>query len=87
MGQNITSHTITPNSIASNQKTMELLTSSVKEIAKNLFDAVGLNFIEENQDVFTGNVADEIIKQQSHMHSLGVVMREGQVKRTFDRKI
>lgn len=87
MGQNINSNYIAPNPIINNQRAMDMLTNSVKEIAKNLFVSMGFGFIEENQPVFNGNVADEITKIQSQMHSLGVVMREGQVKHSFNRNM
>ena len=87
MGQNVNNHIISPNSIAGNAKAMDLISKSVKEIAANIWSAAGLSFIDENQNVFTGDVADEITKHQSHMHSLGVAMRQGQVRHKFDRRM
>jgi len=87
MGQNVNNRIVIPNSISDNARAMDLISRSVKEIAANLWSAAGLSFIDENQDVFTGDVADEIVKHQSHMHSLGVAMREGQVRHKFDRRM
>ena len=87
MGQNVNNRMIIPNKLPDNSVAMDIIAKSVKEIAKNLWSAAGMEFIDENQDVFTGSVADEIVKHQSHMHSLGVAMREGQTRHKFDQKM
>lgn len=45
-----------------------------------------LNYLNDNDKVFSGEVANEISKYQAQMYALGQVMREGQPKRTFNVK-
>ena len=72
------------NFIANNRRTIQQMSDTFKGLAKNIFN-FGLNYIEENEEVFNGNVSEETTKIISHIHNLGVVMREGQTKHTFDR--
>lgn len=85
MAGNIDNH-INFGSVSHNAKTLERLENSVKNIAENLWD-MGFGYIEENDNVFSGVVADETSKWLSRIHRLGVVMREGQEKHSFDTKM
>ena len=46
-----------------------------------------LDYLGDNDKVFSGEVAKEIRKYQSQMYALGQVMREGQPKRTFNANV
>lgn len=51
----------------------------IANISANPFE----NYLENNDRVFSGEVASEIRKHQSQIYTLGQVMREGQPITTF----
>ena len=66
---------------------------SIKEVQKvaqqelaNISVNPFLNYLDENDKVFSGEVAQEIRKYQSQVYALGQVMREGQPVRRFNAK-
>lgn len=44
------------------------------------------NFIEENQSVFDGSIADEIERYNLMSYNTGAILRNAQVQKTFDIK-
>ncbi len=69
------------------KKTIE----EVKRVAKQEVENITVNplvdYFEENDKVFSGQVAKEIRNCQAQIYALGQVMREGQPKSTFNVKI
>ena len=69
--------------IALPTKTIE----EVKKVAKQEIENISANpfvdYLEQNDRVFSGEVAQEIRKHQSQIYTLGQVMREGQPRTTF----
>ena len=61
----------------------------VKKVAQQELANVSVNpfleYLGENDKVFSGEVASEIRKYQAQIYSLGQIMREGQPVRTFSR--
>ncbi len=60
-----------------------------QETAKNTVNSLWeplFNFIDENQAVFTGNVANEIEKYNLMMFNTGAAMRKGSTLGSFDVK-
>ena len=64
------------------QEVKKVAQQEIANISSNPF----LNYLDENDKVFSGEVAAEIRKYQAQMYSLGQVMREGQPVRTFNAK-
>lgn len=67
---------------------------SIQEVKKAVQQELGnisinpfLNYLDENDKVFSGEVAKEIKKYQSQIYALGQTMREGQVSGTFNIKV
>ncbi len=65
------------------KKTIEEVKKVAQQEAENLTVNPFLNYFEENDKVFSGEVASEIQKYQSQLYALGQVMREGQPRSTF----
>lgn len=61
------------------QQVQETAGSTVNGLWGSLF-----NYIDENQDVFTGDVANEISKYNRLTYALGAAARDGKAKVTFD---
>ncbi len=65
------------------KKTIE----EVKKVAKQELENITVNpfvdYLEENDRVFSGEIAGEIKKYQAQIYTLGQVMREGQPTTTF----
>ncbi len=64
------------------QEVKKVVEQDIGDITVNPF----LDYLDENDRVFSGEVAKEIRKYQSQMYALGQVMREGQPSRTFNIK-
>ena len=71
--------------IALPQKTIKTVKSALQHEAENLGLNEVKNFFEDNDKVFSGEVAKEIRKYQSIIYSLGQISREGQPISTFKR--
>ncbi len=63
----------------------------VQKVAQQEMANISLNpfieYFEENDKVFSGQVANEIRNCQAQIYALGQVMREGQPKSTFNMKV
>lgn len=62
------------------KKTVE---KEVREISVNPFS----EYFEENDKVFSGEVAQEIHKYNAQIYALGQIMREDEPKRTFSAEM
>lgn len=73
--------------IALPQKTLQeiqkVAEQEIQEITVNPF----INYFEENDKVFSGEVSEEIKKYNAQIYALGQIMREGQPKTTFSVNI
>lgn len=62
-----------------------------KKVAKQEIENISvnpfLNYLDENDKVFSGEVASEIRKYQAQIYALGQTMREGQPRSTFSVKV
>ena len=85
------SHIISNNpfglNIALPNKTIEEVKKVVKQEALNISANPFVDYLEQNDKVFSGEVAKEIRKHQSQIYTLGQVMREGQPRTTFSINI
>ena len=70
--------------IAIPSKTLEDVKKVAKQEIANISGNPFNNYLEENDKVFSGEVAREIRKQQAQIYTLGQVMREGYPKTTFN---
>ena len=61
------------------QEIQKVAEKEIQEITVNPF----IEYFEENDKVFSGEVAEEIRKYQAQMYTLGQVMREGHPVTTF----
>ena len=61
------------------QEVKKAVEREVKEITENPFT----DYLEENDKVFSGDVAKEIMKYQAQIYSLGQIMRKDEPVRTF----
>ena len=68
-------------------KTINTVKRAVKQEVENLGLAQVKNFFEDNERVFSGEVAKEIRRYQAMMYALGQVSREGQPITTFRRTV
>lgn len=65
---------------------------TIKQVEKTAENAVGgileplFNFIDDNQKVFTGNVANEIEKYNLMSYNIGAALRRDKVTGDFDVK-
>ena len=66
------------------KKTLE----EIQKVAKQELENISVNpfteYLEKNDEVFSGEVAGEIRKYQAQIYTLGQVMREGQAKSSFN---
>lgn len=73
--------------VAVPHKTVEEVKKVAKQEIENITVNPFLNFLNENDRVFSGEVAAEIMKYQSQIYTLGQTMREGQPRSTFSIKV
>ncbi len=73
--------------IAIPKKTIQEVQKVVKEEIENISVNPFLNYLEENDKVFSGEVAREINNYYAQIYALGQVMREGQPTSTFNIKM
>lgn len=63
----------------------------VQKVAQQEIENITVNpwaeYLEENDKVFSGEVAKEIRKYQAQIYALGQVMREGQPTSTFKANV
>ena len=72
--------TLPKNAIKEVQKAAEL---EIKNISLNPFS----NYFEQNDKVFSGEVAGEIRKYQAQIYTLGQIMHEGAAGQSFNTKM
>lgn len=81
------SHIISNNpfglNVALPSKTIEEVKKVVKQETLNISANPFVDYLEQNDKVFSGEVAREIRKHQAQIYTLGQVMREGQPISTF----
>ncbi len=61
------------------QEIQKIAKEELEEITINPF----INYLEENDKVFSGEIEDEIDKYRSQIYSLNVLMNEDQPRSTF----
>lgn len=66
-------------------KTIKQIEQTAIEHSGSVFEPL-FSFIEENQDVFTGNVANEIEKYNIMSYNIGAALRKGNTNMGFDVK-
>ena len=69
------------------KKTIEEVKKIVQQESENLALNPFLSYFDQNDKVFSGEVASEIKKYQSQIYTLGQVMREGTSVSTFNMKM
>ena len=69
--------------IALPKRTIQEVKKVVKQEFENISANPFMNYLDENNKVFSGEVAQQIRKYQAQIYSLGQIMREGQPVRTF----
>lgn len=67
------------------KRTMQQIQETAKSTSSSVFEPL-FNFISENQNVFTGNVANEIEKYNLMMFNVGSALRKAGGESTFDIK-
>ena len=72
--------------IALPKKSIQEVQKVAKQELANISVNPFLNYLDENDKVFSGEVAKEIRKYQSQVYALGQIMREGQPRTTFNAK-
>lgn len=65
------------------QEVKKVVEQEIGDITVNPF----VEYLDENDKVFSGEVAKEIKKYQAQMYALGQVMRKGQPTRTFNANV
>ena len=71
---------------------VKIPTRTIKQIEKTAGDTVNgiweplFNFIDENQNVFTGNVSMQITKYNAMMYNIGAALRADSTNGGFDVK-
>lgn len=65
------------------QEIQKVAEQELQEITVNPF----INYLEENDKVFSGEVSEEIQKYNAQIYALGQIMREGQPITTFNVSI
>ncbi|MCD7780170.1 MAG: hypothetical protein LUH05_05810 [Candidatus Gastranaerophilales bacterium] len=69
------------------KKDVEEVTKAARQEIESITVNPFVEYFEENDKVFSGEVASEIRKYQAQMYTLGQVMREGQTTVTFNTKM
>ena len=65
------------------QEVKKVVEKEIADISVNPF----VEYLDENDRVFSGEVAKEIRKYQAQMYTLGQVMRKGRPTRTFNANV
>lgn len=65
------------------QKTIKEVGKAAKQEIEEITVNPFLNYLDENDKVFSGEVSNEIRKYQAQIYTLGQVVRENQPVRTF----
>lgn len=73
--------------VALPKKTIKEVQKVAKQEIENISVNPFLDYLNENDRVFSGEVANEIRKYQAQVYALGQVMREGKPTRTFSANI
>ncbi len=72
--------------IAIPKKTIQEIQKVAQQEVGNITINPFIEFLDKNDEVFSGQVAKEIRKYQSQIYTLGQVMREGQSHSSFNTK-
>lgn len=67
------------------QRTLQQGKDTIEHGVKGVFEPL-FNFIEDNQPVFSGKIAEEIERYNLMSYNTGAVLRNAQPKKTFDIK-
>ena len=70
--------------IALPKKAIQDVQKAAKKEIENITVNPFIEYFEENDKVFSGEVAGQIRKYQAQIYSLGQVMREGQPRTSFN---
>ncbi|MBQ4122177.1 hypothetical protein IJD44_00405 [bacterium] len=73
--------------IALPQKTIQEIQKVAEQEIENLTVNPFVDFLADNDDVFSGKVAEEIKKYNAQLYTLGQVMRAGQPITTFSAEM
>ncbi len=65
------------------KKTIREIQKVAQEEAKKITVNPFLNYLEEYDSVFSGEISNELRKYQSQAYTLGQLVREGQPRSTF----
>ena len=66
------------------KKTIEEVAKVAKQELGNITVNPFMNYLEDNQEVFNGNVTKQIRQYQAIIYAMGQAAREGQPTSTFD---
>lgn len=66
------------------QKTIEEVAKVAKQELGNITVNPFINYLEDNSEVFNGNVTKKIRQYQAIIYAMGQAAREGQPQSTFD---
>ena len=66
-------------------RTIKQSQETAQGVVSSLWEPL-FNFIDQNQNVFTGNVANEIEKYNLMMFNVGAALRQGNTNGSFDVK-
>ncbi len=66
------------------KKTLEEVTKVAKQELGNITVNPFIDYLDNNSEVFNGNVTKQIRQYQAMLYNMGQLFREGQPKRTFD---
>ena len=86
MNNNINLNDLSFGDITYKSRVFQQICETAIGAAANLWD-LGFGYLQENENVFSGNVAQETIKWQGRIHNLGVIMRDGQESPSFNSKM
>lgn len=67
------------------ERTIQQAQESATGAVSSLFSPI-FNYLDENENVFTGDVANEINKYNRLTYALGAAARDGKAQVTFDTK-
>lgn len=73
--------------VALPQKTIKEVQKVAQQEIENITVNPFIDYLSENDRVFSGEVANEIRKYQAQIYSLGQVMRDGKPTRTFSANV
>ncbi|MCD7878949.1 MAG: hypothetical protein LUG16_03330 [Candidatus Gastranaerophilales bacterium] len=69
------------------KKTIQEIQKVVQQEIENISANPFVEYLDNNDKVFSGEISGEIHKYQSQIYTLGQVMREGQPTSTFNMKM